>query len=250
MPRAAAYSYWDGELIEAVPVDSTTAPVATGTELRYVDAVLGATDLYSVERSFVKHDLVFPQPPRITGDQFEPDTFGIEGHLRLSDGLQVFVNGERQTGEFVADNGIQFLNPDGTLAFEMYGVFAHDALFPEHMLPLAENTTAPYVPGWLRGTVTDNGIDLAFEIPSAWLFAQERVYPVTIDPSWGWDDVDTSIYVRERHGNLNGATRLYAGELSYSYSCGWAGWSTALDGIATASSFATACLPSTTALCP
>lgn len=142
---------------------------------RFNRAMPDVDDWFNVSNDRLKHTILlqgFQRDPLpwLSGDI----DFVFGGRIEFDADLRILAHGLVITGAFETSEGIQIIDPDGNVLFDLPQIVAYDSGIPERAM-----TTGKY-----RVNSNDSGV-LAFDIvvDNAWISSLERVYPIVIDPT-------------------------------------------------------------------
>jgi hypothetical protein len=144
---------------------TAAAPTATGTELTYAGVFAGATDLFSVTSTSVKHDLKLATIPALPG---AASTFGARYRVEVSAGTELIGLDDAVSTVGRTAESLNVVSHDGTPIFELPRIVMIDAD--------SETTYGTY-----RIEVVNGTTFVTVEVPVADL--QAAAYPVRIDPT-------------------------------------------------------------------
>jgi len=100
--------------------------VVSGDTIEYRDAFPGIDDRWKVQSGLLKHDVVLTRAPRKPSDSLISSklTFNVGGTIQLRDGITVWVDGIRQTNDFMTTSKIEFRDASNDIVFVMQSAIA------------------------------------------------------------------------------------------------------------------------------
>ena len=173
------YVSWQPLSMSWVYPDGTKETIATvqGVTSTYQDNKVSYYDLFpDVDEEFeilsgkIKDNIILYSPLLASGAN--PDQLIIEGTLSLTPGLQLYVNGVKQQGDFTTSSPIELRSSSGEL------VMVLDAPTYSEFSSSNQRFGASYFV-----SISAVKISLSVTIPAYWISDPSRLYPVLIDPT-------------------------------------------------------------------
>jgi hypothetical protein len=172
------YENASGESVIISQAAETTGNVEENT-ITYPERYPGISEIFSVRYTGVKHSLEIAELPEFLSGQ--QDGFLVfQETMTLPQGTQILVDGLLQAEDFITDKEIVFNNPGGTFLGKIPVPWIH------------ENNRENYDPikdsrlflTYNVQFIDDRSIMVSVRVPVDWLKEPERIYPVTVDPSF------------------------------------------------------------------
>jgi len=163
------------------------ADVSTGmpeeNAIQYPERYPGIKEIFTVRYEGIKHSYEISQIPSFLNG-YTDGTIEFQEVVVLPTGTRLSVDGKPQPHDFITDHDIHLLDANGNIL----GVFP---------TPWAHEGTSkgfdPEVDAELRLSyrVTQLGagrVKIAVQVPLDWMTEPDRTYPITIDPSYYYDE--------------------------------------------------------------
>jgi hypothetical protein len=147
--------------------------VSQGNVLTYPHTFAGVAERFTVQPDGLKHEVILASPEALPAAGLTQDVFlDYEGSVVLSPGLEIYVAGVRQDGDFRTASALELRDASGRPVLYLPPVVAYEQANPLHR-----------VGGRYTIHHTSSGLLLSFGVPYAWLADPQREYPVVIDPT-------------------------------------------------------------------
>jgi hypothetical protein len=173
---------------EIIQKQSSRAGSASGNTIQYKGTYLDMTDRFTLNTDQVKHEIMLERSPEIKIEQEDWQYIEFRETVNLPEGMELWVDGERKTSDFAARSGIELRDAKG-IFYGFFDVpFVHDSMKLRASKDGAKGSENDWrrksnIPADYRVRFLKHGISIGIAVPVSWILYENRVFPVTIDPS-------------------------------------------------------------------